>query len=748
MIEYITKEVIDETRKTTPVVFGPIGENVYRRTYSRTKRDGSQEDWHETAARVVNGNLNYVPQHFIEKEEAQKLYKLIVEMQILPAGRHLWATGIGSNKDYIVNCFASDFTPNFSEHFQFTFMRLMEGGGVGSNYSTLFINSREKTKAWQPKSKINLHLVCHPSHNDYNETIDINSGEEKFLDPNYDPNVDYGFFPKINFKDILSDKYSCDWDPRISNGDGAKYIRVDDSREGWASALVALLDAHISDENQDRDIVIDVSNVRHKGAILKGFGGKASGPDALMLLLKRINLLLNSRVNQNLCSMEFMLIDHYIAQAVVSGGVRRSARMAMKYWKDPDIFDFINCKKMVPGEIPQHWTTNISVVIDKKFFNALKRGDSHAEAVYDALAEGASSNGEPGIINASKALEGEAPGTEFFVTNPCGEIGFVRYEDLLCFDVCNLGHGNLDRMDNPEEAFRLLTRFLIRATFAPVMDEKQRKNVDRNRRIGVGILGYHSWLVKNKIKYSDAPNKESVRLFFQRMKRIIDEEAKKYCSALRIPECIKKTTIAPTGTIGNLAGCTTGCQSVFSKFYIRRVRISDTDPLLKELEGKGYKIEKDRYAANTSVVEYYCVDPIYDQVVEVLKKEYLAQGMPEAKANGLAQEAAVEIIEDQSELTLEDVLATQRMLQKEFVDNAISITINVDSTKLSKEELKATLKHYLPDLKGVTIFPEVSMPQTPLERLSWEELMQKEIEGYKIERTQAEMVCIGGCPIK
>jgi ribonucleoside-triphosphate reductase len=303
-------------------------------------------------------------------------------------------------------------------------------------------------------------------------------------------------------------------------------------------------------------------------------------------------------------------------------------------------------------------------------------------------------------------------------------------------------------MTNPEEAFRLLTRFLIRATFAPVMDEKQRKNVDRNRRIGVGILGYHSWLVKNKIRYSEAPNNESVKLFFQRMKKIIDEEAKIYCSQLRIPECIKKTTIAPTGTIGNLAGCTTGCQSVFSKFYIRRVRYSDTDSQLVELAANGYKIEKDRYAANTSVVEYYCIDPIYDQVVDILRKDFIAKGHSEQEANGLAEQAAVDLIEDQSELSLEDVLATQRMLQKEFVDNAISITINVDSSKLSVAELKATLKHYLPELKGVTIFPEVSMPQTPLERLSWEQIMEKQFEGLTIERTQAEMICIGGCPIK
>jgi len=297
-------------------------------------------------------------------------------------------------------------------------MRLMEGGGVGSNYSTLFINSRDGNKPWQPKSKVNLHLICHPSHQDYYSDVEIANGEEKYLDPDYDKKTEYGFFPKISYISLLSKKYNCDWDPRISNGEGAKSLRVDDSREGWAEAVKLLLDSHMTTLD-NRDIVIDVSNIRPKGAILKGFGGKASGPDALILLLRRINLLLNSKVDQNLTAMDHMLIDHYIAQAVVSGGVRRSARMSMKYWKDIDIFEFINCKKTGTNQISKHWTTNISVVVDRKFFRALKRKDPHAEKVYDLLAEGASTNGEPGIINASKALEGEAPGTVFFVTNPC-----------------------------------------------------------------------------------------------------------------------------------------------------------------------------------------------------------------------------------------------------------------------------------------------------------------------------------------
>jgi ribonucleoside-triphosphate reductase len=255
--------------------------------------------------------------------------------------------------------------------------------------------------------------------------------------------------------------------------------------------------------------------------------------------------------------------------------------------------------------------------------------------------------------------------------------------------------------------------------------------------------------VKKKVKYSDAPTNEKVRSFFRSMYKIVDAEAKRFCHQLRIPESVKKTTVAPTGSVGNLAGCTTGCQSTFSKLYIRRMRLSNSDPLLEDLKKRGYNIVPDIYAANTSVVEYICYDPIYEQAIQMYKEEFLKEGDHEAKAIGRAIEAAAELVEDQEDLSIEDVLATQRMLQTEFVDNSISITVNVDREKYSKSELKSTLRHFLGDLKGLTIFPETSMPLSPLQRITLEELREFEMKGYPIEKSQAEMTCGPmGCPIK
>lgn len=762
MKEYISVNDITKAKTETPISFGPIGEDVYKRTYSRTKRDGTNEDWYETCARVVNGNCNLVAPHHIDKDEPQKLFKLLLNMELLPAGRHLWATGIG--KDYLANCFSSDFTPDFAEHFRFTFMRLMEGGGVGSNYSNLFINSREGTKSWFVRSRVNLHVICHPTHKDYFLHEEIEHSEKKIYpshyffeegDDKFQRKVDkqtYGFTglqlkPYVTFKDFLSTKYDCGWDPSFPNG--TIYLRVEDSREGWCEALNLLLSMQTDPSMNKKDLVIDVSNVRHRGAILKGFGGTASGPGALILLLSRVNRVLNSLYNQEIKSLDYMLIDHFIACAVVSGGTRRSSRMAMKYWKDEDIFDFIKCKSPESPDATSHWTTNISVVVDNKFFRALKRGDEWAIKVYDAVINGMYTNGEPGFINASKCLEGEPKGTVFFSTNPCGEISMVKYQDMLCFDNCCLGHGNLDRITHPVEAFRLMTRFLIRATFARVSDPRQLENVERNRRIGVGILGYHAWLVKNKIKYSDAPNNPDVKNFLRNIYNVIAETAREYCHNLRIPECVKKTTIAPTGTIGLVSGTTTGCQSVFSKYYIRRVRYGNNAPIIEKLKDSKHRCVPCQYAANTTVVDYVCVDPLYDQVFSICRQENLDKGLLEDDADFFAEEEANELIEDQYDLKLEDVLATQRMLQKEFADNAISITINVDPKQYTKEDFANILKHYLPDLKGLTVFPEFSMEQTPFERITKERLRDYEEAGYPIDRGQAEIKCSAvGCPIK
>lgn len=1099
MRTYITEEDIQQAREQMPLRWSQLSQDAYLRTYSRTKPDGRQEDWYETCARVVNGNLSFVDERFIEPEEAQRLYRMMLQMKVIPAGRHLWVTGALTDKVFLANCHCADFTAQFSDHFEYTFSRLMEGGGVGANYSARFVNSRQGSKPWIVQRRIRVHLLIRPDHKDMHRQLYL---EPNDVLPEHFRLEDEQGRQYTTLAQLSSRKYSYEWTGNGSRiaasskqhlqkqvqdvlnslkpGDTGPYLQVEDSREGWATALVLLLESAVAPSGPDElDLIFDLSLIREFGAKLRTFGGTASGPGALALMLMRIAQVLNSRYGQPVTGMDAMLIDHYIACCVVAGGARRSARMAMKYWMDEDIFEFIHCKSPIEdghgNRFNPHHTTNISVVVDNRFFRALRRGNEHAQQVLAAVIEGMMVNGEPGLINASKCLEGEAPGTDFYSTNPCvtedtliwtdegiksvaeltgrsfkvrvddqyhtcrrgfihmgvkpvfklvtewgttlratadhrllvkteegeqwkrldelkpgdqlivraylpsesepgfpfrlhqyrqflammqiqgmesllndeyfawfsneqavldwkhrlnlvgipvrisnrqrlniwsmrvdsqilkriqslvtgynasnrmsagmvewtepvasvepagerpvfdctvpevhsycsnglvshncGEIAFVRYPDMQAFDVCNLGHVNLANIENEQEmleAFRLITRFLIRATFAPQADQKMTASIERNRRIGVGFLGYHTWLALHGIRYSEAPESEFVRSSLKSWYNAVREEARRYCMQLRIPECIKVTAIAPTGTTGTMAGVSTGIQPVFAPFYIRRVVYNANDvqiatrfaldfmrsalnklppdqlhvleqlirevctpeeqidaqtifglSLLSTSDGKqlnadtvdwlskattqlsespaaarklvqltqergGFRItdEDEKYLQlylephphreNHYIASYLVVDHTARRVMEraVLSGE-------QASIDEL-RTLVQHLVESQYELEPRHFLSNQRMVQELFADNCISITINVDPSRISREQLKQQILEYLPHLKGITVMPVYTGADAPLQAVSAEEMQRLQALGLPVSGDMApqEECAAGVCPIR
>lgn len=654
------------------IKWGPIGETVYNRTYSRVKADGTNETWPETVERTVTGNINLVDKKFIEKNEKEKLIALLKDFKALPAGRHLWVSGV-PGKQFLFNCHTSGWGEDISSHYIFTFDELMKGGGVGANYSNRYISKYPKVK-----NKVNMFFVSDKTHKDYDK-----------------------------FKHLITDKYSQEW-----NG----CFRIPDTREGWVESLGVLLDKHLHSNGED--LVFDVSLIRPFGAPIRGFGGTSSGPISLMEMLKDINTLLNEKQDKKLTSHDLMLLDHFIAACVISGNVRRSARMAIKSWKDEDIFEFINCKKDNPL---YHWSTNISIEIDDQFLTAIKKKDKHAIKIYNECVRGMVTNGEPGFWNKSLSDIGEVEKT--YSTNPCGEIALSEWEN------CNLGHINLDPFYNDDagakEAFRLMTRFLIRATYGNITDEKQRKIVDKNRRIGVGLFGFQGWLCKQGLRYSDCHSNEMVKIKLNAFKNLVREEARKYAFQLRIPEPVKVTTIAPTGTIAKLPGVSEGAQCIYSRYFIRRVRFSETDKELKKYQSKKYNIEDCMYSKNTKVVSFYCKDKLVEEIVSM--------GLDE------------NLVEQQDEIAFTDSLAVQAMLQREYTDNAISFTISLLPSEDNYDMVRTSLIHYLPQVKGTTIMIDGSRPQSPYERITKEQFEEAEYG----EVSQGDMDCsTGACPIR
>ncbi|WP_078323640.1 ribonucleoside-triphosphate reductase, adenosylcobalamin-dependent [Mycobacteroides salmoniphilum] len=683
---------------TAPINWGPTGELVYNRTYARPKPDGSRESWSETVQRVVEGNLALVDDRYQLPGERDDLIRLMTEFKILPAGRHLWASGV-KNAQHLFNCWVSGWTEKPSEHFEFTFMRLMEGGGVGANYSNRFLADYPKIE-----QVLQVEIVCDPDHPDYAD---------------------------LKAAGALSERYNWEW---------ADAYPIEDSREGWASSLVDLVDTYYRTDDPHFHRVYDVSRVRAAGTKLKTFGGTASGPLPLAKMLGDISDTLTRAAGARMSGIEAMEIDHAIAQCVVAGGVRRSARMAMMHWADPQITEFVNCK----AESGSHWTTNISVEVDAEFWARqgrispeTTRGDAirilTARNVLHTLSQGAVRNGEPGMWDSSLSNEGEP--NEVVCTNPCGEITLEPWEP------CNLGHVNLaafvtdagktDWLDLIR-AHRLMTRFLIRATFSPVGDLKSREVLDRNRRIGVGHLGVASYLALTNRRYSQAVKDSSFRNLLRDCAMYVDEEAEDFCHELRIPVPVKKRTVAPTGTIAKMPGVSEGIHPIFAPYFIRRIRFAENDPdqraTAMQYGSDGYDVRPDLFAANTTVVSIPTKDTLVQQVVDRYGRD------------------AEEIVESVNDLTLNELLAFQAMYQTCWADNAVSFTANVDPDAYTSEDVAAQLVKFSGLIKGSTIFPEKSFEQAPYERISKAEY---EASLAKTVSDGVDEDCANGaCPIK
>lgn len=688
--------------------WGPSGKEIYERTYRRVKSDGTKESWDDTVRRVVRGNISLVPGNRTWAGEEDELYDYIYNFRILPAGRHLWMSGV-EGRQFLFNCYVSGWGNNLSDHFAFTFNQLMEGGGVGSNYSMKYL---QKYTVFNLTS---VHIVCSPEHENYKELEEAG---------------------------LLSSSYTDEWT-------GAH--EVDDSREGWTEALIRLIDlateyqpanAHYDKSAGEYlpELIIDVSNIRAAGKRIKTFGGTSAGPVPFARMIKQIGHLLNDAWLNGVDGPFAMEMDHAIATCVVSGNVRRSARMSQMHWNDPWIEWFLECKRGV-----EHWSTNISVEIDNEFITLLdgyragfyNDDTEKAKRIFDAIVEGMMTNGEPGIWNYSLSNKGEP--NEVIATNPCGEICLEPWEN------CNLGHVNLDafvRMDGSVDyaglnrAHQLITRFLIRATYGDITDPKTQEVVNRNRRIGVGHFGFAGYVAKQGIKFSESWRDRRISLDLSSLYAVVDDTAKSYAHELRIPVPVKKTTVAPTGTTAKLAGRTEGIHPVYAKWFIRRIRYSTIDPSQMESIAKyrmdGYNVVPDPNVPNTMIVEI--------PTKEMLLQELEDRGIPE------------DVLESADEICLDDMLGVQDMYQTYWADNAVSYTVNFNPNHVTHADVAEALYKRLGALKGTTLFPEQGFELPPYSRVGKDTFValrgSQGPQNAPLDSSYDDACASGACPVR
>jgi adenosylcobalamin-dependent ribonucleoside-triphosphate reductase len=405
--------------------------------------------------------------------------------------------------------------------------------------------------------------------------------------------------------------------------------------------------------------------------------------------------------------------------------------MSIVHWNDDAIVDFIKCKK----DTGKHWTTNISVEVDDEFFEQLGKPGSWAEEVHKHVVASMLENGEPGYWNSSLSQEGEVGQVQ--ATNPCGEIALEAWEN------CNLGHVNLDAFaprtkgerfdyDGMKEAHRLITRFLIRATYGDVNDDKQAVALTRNRRIGVGHLGVQGFWAKLGMKYSEIPRVSGPDIMLDTLYEIVRETAGEYAFELRIPEPVKVTCVAPTGTIAKLPGVSEGIHPIYARHFERRVRFSMRDDGQFEsvagFQALGFEVEDDVYdkSGMTKVVVF----PTEDILVEQVR----ALGWPD------------DVVQSADELAVTDMLRMQAFYQDRWADNAVSYTVNIPPNIINASGLADILAEYLPVLKGTTIMVDESRPQAPYTRITEEQY--RAAAAKTVEDSTDEACKAGACPVR
>lgn len=456
-------------------------------------------------------------------------------------------------------------------------------------------------------------------------------------------------------------------------------LTVEDSRESIAD----LYERVASGLMTGAGIGIVWSKLRGRGEPVKGMGGDSTGPTAFM-----------QTVNE-------------IGRGIMQGGSRRAAIWAGLHWNHPDIFEFMALKdwsedimaakeKDFNAYAPMDMT-NISIILDDDFFLAYydPTHEDHelANTVFWTAVEKGLSTGEPGFSIDIGENAGE------HLRNACTEVTSSDDDDI-----CNLGSINMAQVDTIQEFNDLVsigTAFLLAGTiYSTVPYEGVAKTRNKNRRLGLGLMGIYEWLVARGYRYE--PNSELAE-WLSVYEKGSDLAAEHYANRAGVSVPVKKRAIAPTGTIGIIAETTTGIEPLFAVAYKRRYLKGDV---------WHYQYVVDATAKRLS--EKYGIHP--DDL-----------------------ETAYDLGRDPGRR-----LEFQAFVQG-YVDQAISSTLNLpakDEQAFSTEEFGEILLESIEFLRGVTMYPDGARGGQPLNVVSYAEAEQ--FEGLEFEEFGAENACVGG----
>lgn len=442
----------------------------------------------------------------------------------------------------------------------------------------------------------------------------------------------------------------------------------EDTREDWANISWKAESCLMTGGG----IGIDYSIYRPAGSALGGTGGTASG------------------------SVTKMRMINEIGRSVMQGGSRRSAIYASLNWKHGDIYDFLNAKNWHDMQVGNSGYTLFDAKQDDFNFPApLDMTNISVNYDTDWLMQYWQTGdvGDVFMKNCQQALSTAEPGFSFnffdkeneTLRNACTEVTSADSDDL-----CNLASLNLARIDNIEqlkEVVELVTKFLICGTLvAELPYEKIYQTREKNRRLGLGLMGMHEWLIQRGERYEV---NDELHRWLRVYKSVSDDTADKFTDSLSISRSVAKRAVAPTGTIGIIAGTTTGIEPIFAVSYKRR------------------------YLKNNRWHYQYVVDAAAQEMIDVY-------GASPDKI-----ESAIDLAED-----YERRMKFQFDVQS-YVDMSISSTINLPSwgsplnNEGTVEGFAHTLAKYAHGLRGFTCYPDGARGGQPLTSVPYKEAVEK-----------------------
>jgi adenosylcobalamin-dependent ribonucleoside-triphosphate reductase len=485
----------------------------------------------------------------------------------------------------------------------------------------------------------------------------------------------------------------------IKQPDTAGYTHVvEDSKEGWVDLVRAVLESYIGQGK--RPAKIDYSKIRPMGAPIRTFGGIAPGPGPLIECIKNIDVILKPRLGERITSSDITDLMNVIGKCVVSGGVRRTAELALGATDDEEYLTLKDPKLHEKQLREWRWASNNSVLAE-------------VGIDYGKVGMQTAKNGEPGYFwrrNAQafgRLKDGETwRDAKVAGTNPCAE------QSLESFEICNLVETFPSLHETYEEYKRTLKFAYLYAktvTLIPTHNERTNAIMLRNRRIGLSQSG----IVESFERHGRRAHFEWCDKGYQ----YIGELDKIYSQWLCIPESVKKTSVKPSGTVSLMPGVTPGIHYAHAKYYHRTIRIDKTSPLIGPLRAAGYRIEESVYGDNTWVVYFPVKEEHFDRAKD--------------------------------EVSVWEQVENVAQMQYYWADNQVSATITFRPEEA--RDIPRILELYETRLKSISFLPlvEHNYPQAPYQTITREAYdaaaaRLKEVDFHEMATAEAQdLYCDG-----